>query len=82
LNLFKRIYRDPLIRRFLVACVFAGAFVWVAVDSFDVEIEVVLDFFLLSIGMVVVLIALALLFAASVHLLRKLLARASEGKRE
>ena len=82
MNLLKRVYHDLLIRRFLVACVFAGAFVWVAVDSFDVEVDVVVDFFLLSITLVVVLIGLAFLFAISMHLLRKLLARLSESKGE
>ena len=78
MNLFKRIYHDPLIRRLLLASLFAAAFVWVAVDSFDVDSRVVLDFFLLSIAMVVVLIGLAFLFAYSVHLIRKLAARDSK----
>ena len=71
MNLLKRIYHDPLVRRFIFASLFAGAFVWVAVDSFHVDREIVWEFFLLSIALVVVAIGLALLVALSVHLLRK-----------
>lgn len=82
MNLLKRIYFDPLIRRFLVACLCASAFVWVAVDSFNVETEVVLEFFLLSIALVAVLIGLASLTALSMVLLRKLTGRSSESNIE
>ena len=71
MSLFKRIFHDPLVRRFIVASLFAGAFVWVAVDSFHMDSEVVLEFFLLSIALVVVVVVLAFLVALSVHLLRK-----------
>jgi len=49
-----------LFRRFLVAGAFAGAFVWVAVDAFGVRTEVVVEFFVLSIGMVVAMVVVAL----------------------
>jgi|TARA_Y100000310_G_scaffold339663_1_gene433005 uncharacterized membrane protein len=51
----------------------------VAVDSFDVDIEVVLRFFLLSIVMVVVLIGLASLYAFVMYLVRKSNATDSDG---
>ncbi len=31
---------DPLVRRFISATFFASAFVWVAVEFYDVEVEV------------------------------------------
>ncbi len=49
-----------------------------AVDSFDVDSEIVLEFFLLSIALVVVVIGLAFLVALFVHLLRK--ARRGSGR--
>lgn len=36
-----RFYRDPLFRRFLSGTLFAGLFVFVAVQYFDVDTEVV-----------------------------------------
>lgn len=77
MNLLKRIYFDPLVRRFLAASLFAGAFVWVAIDSFHVDSEVVLEFFLLSIAMVLLLMGLAFLFALFLQLVRKLIERGS-----
>lgn len=77
MNLLKRIYSDPLVRRFLAASLFAGAFVWVAIDSFHVDSEVVLEFFLLSIALVVLLMGLAFVFALFMQLVRKLVKRGS-----
>ena len=77
MNLLRRLYFDPLMRRFLVASLCAGAFVWVAVDSFNVEIKVVVEFFVLSIAMVAGLIGLASLYALFMYLFRKGTARGS-----
>jgi len=82
LKLLKRIYFDPLVRRFIAASLFAGAFVWVAIDSFHVDSEVVLEYFLLSIALIVGLIGLAFLFALFVHLMRKLADRGATGNIE
>ena len=35
----KKILSDPLVRRFFSAAFFASAFVWVAVEFFDVEVD-------------------------------------------
>ena len=70
----KRILTDSLFRRFLIASAFAGAFVWVAVDAFDVKIEVVIEFLVMSILMVVAIVVCAFLVAFLIRLIR--------GKRE
>lgn len=58
--------KDPQIRRFLSGSLFAGAFIWVAVTHFDVEMEVVWTFFLMSFvfvgGMMVIGLVLTPLF--------------------
>ena len=58
-----RVWRDPLVRRFVIGSCFAAAFVWAAVVSFDVELEVVRVFFLMSLVLVAVMAASGLLLA-------------------
>lgn len=58
-----RLTKDPLIRRFISTCLFAAAFVWVAMEFFGVDSDVVWRFLIGSILMVVVVIGLAWLFA-------------------
>ncbi len=66
-----RIFRDRLFRRFLVASCFAGAFVWVAIDAFGVSEGVVLEFFVLSIVLVLAMVLAALPVALLMRLLRR-----------
>lgn len=54
-----KLTRDPLIRRFISLCLFGGAFIWVAVEFFNVKWEVVGEFFLGSIALVIILIGMA-----------------------
>ena len=67
LNLLK----DPLFRRFLSATVFASAFVWVAVEFFDVDTEVIRVLFVYSIAFVVLLVLAALVMFPLVRLFRR-----------
>ncbi len=53
---------DPLVRRFISATFFASAFVWVAVEFYDVEVEVVRVLFLYSVGLVALMVLAGLLF--------------------
>lgn len=62
--------KDPLIRRFISASFFAGAFIWVAVRYFNVEADVVWMLFLFSIAFVVGLMVIGLLLAPLVRLFR------------
>lgn len=62
---------DPLFRRFLSGSLFAGVFVWVAVTHFNVETEIVWVFFLLSFVFIGVMIAVGLILAPVVTLLRR-----------
>lgn len=71
MSYLKRILTDSLFRRFLIASAFAAAFVWVAVDSFDVKIEVVVEFFVMSILMVGVMVVCAFLVAWLLRILRR-----------
>jgi len=54
-----------------MACVFAAAFIWVAVEFFDVDVEVVWRFFLGSLLLVVSMMALALVFSLVLWRLRR-----------
>jgi hypothetical protein len=74
LGYLKRILTDSLFRRFLIASAFAGAVVWVAVDAFNVEVDLVIEFFVLSIVLVCVMVVGAFLVALVFRLIR--------GKRE
>ena len=69
--MLKRLYKDPLIRRFTLASLLAAAFVWVAVDAYDVPTDVILEFFLYSIFLIVVMIALAFCVAVVLGRFRK-----------
>jgi len=62
---------DPLVRRFISATFFASAFVWVAVEFYDVEVEVVRLLFLYSVGLVALMVLAGLLFFPFVSLFRK-----------
>ncbi len=62
--------RDPLVRRFVSASFFSGAFVWVAVYFFDVETEVVKVLFIFSVIYVVGLILMGLLLMPLVRVFR------------
>jgi uncharacterized membrane protein len=70
LGYLKRVVTDKLFRRFLLASAFAAAFVWVAVDSFNVRVEVVIQFFVMSILMVGVMVVCAFLIAWLIRLIR------------
>ena len=50
-----RLLKDPLFRRFLSGTLFASAFVWVAVEFFGVETEVIEVLFIYSVGFVALL---------------------------
>ncbi len=63
--------KDPLVRRFISASFFAGAFVWVAVRYFNVEADVVWVLFLLSFAFVGGLIVVGLFLAPLVRLIRR-----------
>lgn len=63
--------KDPLIRRFISASFFAGAFIWVAVRYFNVEADVVWVLFLFSIAFVVGLMVIGLVLAPLVRLFRR-----------
>ena len=63
--------KDPMVRRFISAAVFASAFIWVAVSFFDVETEVVWVFFIYSIGLVILMILVGFLFVPFISLFRK-----------
>lgn len=63
-----RITRDPLFRRFVSTCIFAAAFVWVAIEFFGVDADVVWRFLIGSILLVLAMIFLAWL--ASLVLVR------------
>lgn len=62
-----RFFKDRTLLRFLIATFFAAAFVWVAVQQFDVETEVVWVFFLLSMMFVAIMAVAGLLLAPIVR---------------
>ena len=43
-----------------MASAFAAAFVWVAIDAFGVRVDIVVEFFMFSVGMVLVMVCCAL----------------------
>ncbi len=76
-----KLLRDPLFRRFVSASFFAGAFVWVAVSYFGVELDVVWVFLTLSFVFVGAMVVAGLLLAPVVRRFNSkppLLARLSE----
>ena len=64
-------FKDPLVRRFISASFFAGAFVWVAVRYFNVEADVVWVLFLFSFVFVAGMIVIGLVLAPLVRLFRR-----------
>ena len=64
-------FKDPLIRRFLSASMFAAAFVWVAVTYFNVETEVVWAFLVFSVGFVILMVLVGLLFAPVISMFNR-----------
>jgi hypothetical protein len=67
----KKILSDPLVRRFFSAAFFASAFVWVAVEFFDVEIEIVKVLFIYSIGFILLMVIVGLVLFPFLSLFRK-----------
>ncbi len=65
------LYKDPLFRRFISGSAFAGAFIWVAIAYFDVELEVVWVFFIFSIGFVVLMVLAGLLLSPVIRLFNR-----------
>lgn len=63
--------KDPLIRRFISASFFAGAFIWVAVRYFEVDTDVVWVLFIMSFVFVGGMMVVGLLVAPLVRLLRR-----------
>lgn len=63
--------RDRLFRRFVVATLFAAAFVWVAVDSFRVPTEAVWRYLLLSGALILAMIVSALIVALAMRFLTR-----------
>jgi hypothetical protein len=70
LSYLRKFLGDKLFRRFLIASGFAGAFVWVAVDAFGVRTEVIVEFFVLSIILVMAMVVVALPVALLLRYLR------------
>ena len=64
-------FKDPLIRRFISASLFAAAFVWVAVTFFDVETEVIWVFLAFSVGFVILMVLVGLLFAPIISIFNR-----------
>ena len=62
--------KDPLVRRFISASFFSGAFIWVAVYFFDVETEVVKALFIFSLIFVIGLIVVGLTLTPFVMIFR------------
>ena len=67
----KKILSDPLVRRFFSAAFFASAFVWVAVEFFDVETEVVKVLFIYSVGFILLMVLVGLALFPFIALFRK-----------
>ena len=63
-----RIFTDRQVRRFLIALVFAMAFIWVAMRWFDVDANVVYVFAILAVVLTVVLMLLGFAFSFVLHL--------------
>lgn len=66
-----KLLKDPLFRRFVSAAFFASMFVWVAVEYFNVETEVVRVLFVYSVFFVIGLVGVGLLLFPIVRLLRR-----------
>ena len=64
-------FKDPLYIRILSGMFFAGAFIWVAVRYFQVDVGVIYVFLIMSIVFVAGLIVLGLVFSVLLRLLRR-----------
>ena len=71
LSALSAIFKDRLVHRFLSGALFAGAFVWVAVRYFHVNVEVIWVFLVFSFGFVLLLLLAGLLFAPLLWLFRR-----------
>jgi hypothetical protein len=67
----KKIFSDPLVRRFFSAAFFASAFVWVAVEFFDVEVEVIKVLFIYSVGFILLMVLIGFVLFPFMALFRK-----------
>lgn len=66
-----KFYKDPLVRRFVSASVFAVAFIWVAVRYFDVDTEVIWVLFVFSVAFVIGMMVLGFVFSFVLRWLRR-----------
>lgn len=66
-----KFYKDPLVRRFVSASVFAAAFIWVAVRYFDVDTEVIWVLFVFSVAFVIGMMVLGFVFSFVLRWLRR-----------
>ncbi len=65
------IFKDRLMRRLVSGSLFAGAFIWVAVRYFQVDLEVIWVFLVFSFGLVLLLLLAGLLFAPLLWLFKR-----------
>jgi type VI protein secretion system component VasK len=64
-------FRDPLYIRILSGMFFACAFIWVAIRYFQVDVNVIWVFLIMSVIFVAGLIVLGLVFSVMLRLLRR-----------
>jgi hypothetical protein len=64
-------FKDPLYIRILSGMFFAGAFIWVAVRYFQVDVDVIYVFLIMSVIFVAGLIVLGLVFSVLLRLMRR-----------
>jgi hypothetical protein len=64
-------FRDPLYIRILSGLFFACAFIWVAIRYFQVDVNVIWVFLIMSVIFVAGLIVLGLVFSVVLRLLRR-----------
>jgi type VI protein secretion system component VasK len=64
-------FRDPLYIRILSGIFFACAFIWVAIRYFQVDVNVIWVFLIMSVIFVAGLIVLGLVFSVMLRLLRR-----------
>lgn len=68
---FSEIYKNSQIRLFISGTVFAVAFVWMAIYSYDVDEEVIRVFLILSIFLIGALIVCGFIFSLVFRFLRR-----------
>jgi len=64
-------FRDPLYIRILSGMFFACAFIWVAIRYFQVDVNVIWVFLIMSVIFVAGLVVLGLVFSVMLRLLRR-----------